>query len=56
MGARVDIVQAMQDGRRAGAAGDRPTACPYPAGNLLRSAWLRGYAAARPLLNEANPQ
>lgn len=56
MGSRADIVQAMQDGRRAGAAGDRPNACPYPADSLLRSAWLRGYAAARPLPGESRSQ
>ncbi|MFE5030157.1 Rmf/CrpP fold protein [Streptomyces sp. NPDC056656] len=25
------------------------TVCPYLAGDLLRSAWVRGYAKARPL-------
>ena len=49
MAARADLAQALADGQAAAKAGKPPTACPHPAGNLLRSAWIRGYAAARPV-------
>ncbi|CAL9529274.1 Rmf/CrpP fold protein [Streptomyces sp. enrichment culture] len=52
MGARQDIVEAVQAGREAGARGDHVTACPYPATSLLRRAWFRGYAEARPLTEQ----
>ncbi|XXJ55824.1 Rmf/CrpP fold protein [Embleya sp. MST-111070] len=37
----------MQAGEKAGADGDPVTVCPYPAGSLLRTAWVRGYARGR---------
>ncbi|MEV5944386.1 Rmf/CrpP fold protein [Streptomyces sp. NPDC051994] len=46
---RGDLVRALQAGQEAGRAGDRVTACPYPSGDLRRSAWVRGYASTRPL-------
>lgn len=49
MGTRVSIVHAITEGRAAGAAGERPTVCPYPRQSLLRTAWIRGYAGARKL-------
>lgn len=52
MGARVDLTQAITAGAEARRRGDRPTACPYPRGSLLRSAWIRGYARAQPLATD----
>ncbi|MEV5086871.1 Rmf/CrpP fold protein [Streptomyces griseoincarnatus] len=52
MGTRQDIVEAVEDGRRAGREGDPPTACPHPATSLLRTAWIRGYAEQRPLADQ----
>ncbi|MGW5673944.1 Rmf/CrpP fold protein [Streptomyces sp. NPDC003860] len=49
MGTREDIVKAVAAGRDAGERGARPTTCPYPTASLLRTAWIRGYASARPL-------
>ncbi|MGK3093773.1 Rmf/CrpP fold protein [Streptomyces sp. WAC01490] len=49
MGTREDITQAVSEGAEAGRRGDPPTACPYPRTSLLRGAWVRGYARARPL-------
>ncbi|MFI6055511.1 Rmf/CrpP fold protein [Streptomyces violascens] len=49
---RGDLIRALHAGQEAGRAGDRVTACPYPSGDLRRSAWVRGYAAARPLPDE----
>ncbi|MGA5209013.1 hypothetical protein OG411_19300 [Streptomyces pseudogriseolus] len=49
MGPREQLVQALNEGSKAGRRGDAPTACPYPADDLRRAAWLRGYARARPL-------
>jgi ribosome modulation factor len=48
MGTRQEIVDAMNAGREAGRRGDRVTTCPYPATSLLRRAWFRGYAQAKP--------
>ena len=50
MGTREDIARAMLAGREAGQAGKRATQCPHPAESLLRTAWIRGYAAARPVV------
>ena len=53
MGPREQLVRAMNEGAEAGredaAAGrpPRPT-CPYPADDLRRSAWARGYVKANP--------
>lgn len=49
MGTREEIAQAVSEGAEAGRRGDPPTACPYPRTSLLRGAWVRGYARARPL-------
>ncbi|MEV7777807.1 Rmf/CrpP fold protein [Kitasatospora sp. NPDC088351] len=49
MGFRADIVRAVAAGRDAARGGQPITACPHPRDSLLRSAWVRGYAAARPL-------
>lgn len=49
MGARADMVQAIGEGAAAGRDRAPVTACPYPAGDLRRTAWVRGYARARPL-------
>lgn len=49
MGAREDIARAVAEGNAAGKRGDRPTVCPYGRDDLLRTAWVRGYARARPL-------
>ncbi|MEU2111830.1 MULTISPECIES: Rmf/CrpP fold protein [Streptomyces] len=52
MGPREQVVKALNEGAEAGRRGDRPNACPYPSGDLRRSAWLRGYAKNRPLPGE----
>lgn len=52
MGPREQLVRALTEGAEAGRRGDRPTACPYAAGDLRRSAWIRGYAQNRPLPGE----
>lgn len=49
MGARVELVRAINQGAAAGRANEPVTACPYAAGDLRRSAWIRGYAKTRPL-------
>ncbi|MFE6683936.1 Rmf/CrpP fold protein [Streptomyces sp. NPDC057729] len=49
MGTREDVTRAVGEGAEAGRRGDPPTACPYPRTSLLRGAWVRGYARARPL-------
>ncbi|WP_406014331.1 hypothetical protein OG520_22170 [Streptomyces sp. NBC_00984] len=49
MGTREDVTRAVGEGAEAGRRGDLPTVCPYPRTSLLRSAWVRGYARARPL-------
>lgn len=49
MGTREDIARALSEGAEAGRRGDPPTVCPYPRTSLLRGAWVRGYARARPL-------
>ncbi|WP_405565491.1 Rmf/CrpP fold protein [Streptomyces sp. NBC_01180] len=45
-------MQAATDGATAGRRGDRPTTCPYPRDSLLRAAWIRGYARARPVTGQ----
>ncbi|WP_435196938.1 Rmf/CrpP fold protein [Streptomyces sioyaensis] len=45
--ARAQLVRAINEGQQAGIDRQRVTACPYPAGDLLRSAWVRGYTAGR---------
>ncbi|MER7691561.1 Rmf/CrpP fold protein [Streptomyces sp. NPDC097610] len=49
MGAREDVVKATQEGAAAGQQGEPATVCPYPATSILRTAWIRGYARARPV-------
>lgn len=49
MADRVTLVRALNEGATAGRSNAPVTACPYPRGDLLRSAWVRGYAKARPL-------
>lgn len=38
---------ALREGRLAHTLGEQVADCPYSAGDPLRAAWLRGYAAAR---------
>lgn len=52
MGSREDLARALREGADAGRNRAPVTSCPYPAGDLLRSAWLRGYAKTRPLPGE----
>lgn len=52
MGPREQLVRALHNGAVAGRAGQPVTVCPYPADDLRRSAWLRGYAKNRPLPGE----
>ncbi|MGW1405029.1 Rmf/CrpP fold protein [Streptomyces sp. NPDC002403] len=52
MGTREDVTRAVNEGAEAGRRGDPPTACPYPRTSLLRGAWVRGYARARPLASK----
>lgn len=49
MGAREEITRAVTEGRDAGSSGDDVRTCPYGRDSLLRTAWIRGYAEARPL-------
>ncbi|WP_369377650.1 Rmf/CrpP fold protein [Streptomyces sp. cg36] len=44
---RGDIVRALLAGIEAGRNAAPVTSCPYPRGDLRRSAWVRGYARAR---------
>jgi ribosome modulation factor len=52
MGTREDIARAVTAGREAGQRGDLPTTCPHPRTSTLRTAWIRGYAEARPLAEQ----
>lgn len=47
MGSQQQLVQAINEGNTAGRAQQPVTVCPYPAGDLRRSAWVRGYTAGR---------
>ncbi|MFE6742340.1 Rmf/CrpP fold protein [Streptomyces tubercidicus] len=47
MEARAQLVRAINEGQQAGIDRQLVTACPYPAGDLRRSAWVRGYTAGR---------
>ncbi|MFD8027822.1 Rmf/CrpP fold protein [Streptomyces sp. NPDC059717] len=49
VGPREQLVKALSEGAAAARKGDRVTACPYPAGDLRRSAWIRAYSKNRPL-------
>jgi ribosome modulation factor len=44
---RVELARALYAGQDAARAGQDITACPYPAGTLLATAWARGYGQAR---------
>ncbi|UWM52078.1 hypothetical protein N0X72_25370 [Streptomyces carpaticus] len=48
MDTREQLVHAMNAGRAAAEDGAHVRTCPYPAGDLRRTAWIRGYAAAPP--------
>ncbi|MFE6689634.1 Rmf/CrpP fold protein [Streptomyces sp. NPDC057743] len=52
MGTRGDLVRAINAGAAAGRSGDPVTACPFPSGDLRRSAWVRGYAKTMRLPDE----
>ncbi|MGW3847178.1 Rmf/CrpP fold protein [Streptomyces fagopyri] len=54
MGEREALVRALDEGAAAGRDGASVTSCPYSAGDLLRSAWVRGYAKTRKLPGESN--
>ncbi|GAU67678.1 hypothetical protein SSP35_05_02450 [Streptomyces sp. NBRC 110611] len=54
MGTRGDLVRAISAGAEAGRQRRPVTDCPYPQGDLRRSAWIRGYAKARPLPDETD--
>ncbi|WP_405973325.1 Rmf/CrpP fold protein [Streptomyces sp. NBC_00988] len=47
VGRRGSLVRALLAGIEAGRSAAPVTSCPYPRGNLCRSAWVRGYAMAR---------
>ncbi|MGW3057692.1 Rmf/CrpP fold protein [Streptomyces goshikiensis] len=47
MGTRADIVRAQQEGAEAGSRNDPATVCPYGRDSILRTMWIKGYAAAR---------
>ncbi|GHA20448.1 Rmf/CrpP fold protein [Streptomyces echinoruber] len=47
MARRAEITAAVLAGREAGSRGDPVTACPYPATDLRRRAWVSGYAQTR---------
>ncbi|MEU6649506.1 Rmf/CrpP fold protein [Streptomyces sp. NPDC046900] len=49
MGPREQLVKALNEGAAAARQGASVTTCPYPAGDLRRSAWVRAYAKNRPL-------
>ncbi|MFD4371503.1 Rmf/CrpP fold protein [Streptomyces sp. NPDC058527] len=49
MGAREDIARAIIEGDLAARNGEPPSRCPYPRTDILRTAWIRGYARARPV-------
>ncbi|MEU4850547.1 Rmf/CrpP fold protein [Streptomyces gilvosporeus] len=47
MGPRQQLVRAINEGQQAGRDRQPVTVCPYPAGDLRRSAWVRAYTAGR---------
>jgi ribosome modulation factor len=53
---RGELVRALNAGAQAGRDGTPVTSCPYPRGDLLRSAWVRGFAKTRPLPDEEQEQ
>jgi hypothetical protein len=50
---RVEIARALYDGQDAAADGVDVTACPYPPGSLLATAWARGYGMVRERMSDA---
>ncbi|WP_165484776.1 Rmf/CrpP fold protein [Streptomyces kasugaensis] len=46
MDSREQLVHAVNEGNLAGRNGTARTACPYPSGDLRRTAWIRGYNKA----------
>ncbi|WP_308290314.1 Rmf/CrpP fold protein [Streptomyces kronopolitis] len=54
--ARAQLVRAINEGQQAGVDRQRVTACPYPAGDLRRSAWVRGYTAGRSTADRGSQQ
>lgn len=48
MGRRGAIVRALLAGIEAGRNSAPVTSCPYPANDLRRTAWIRGYSKANP--------
>ena len=56
MGARVDIVRAIEEGRQAGRENAPSSSCPYPATSLLRTAWIRGYVETRPPVGQPDDE
>lgn len=52
MGPREQLVRAANEGAKAARQGDPVTECKYAAGDLRRSAWIRGYAKNRQLPTE----
>lgn len=55
MSGMVDAIKAYQDGKAAGAAGRKATACPFkpdaatPQEQALARMWLRGYDKTQPM-------
>ncbi|MCT9090596.1 hypothetical protein N4G70_17285 [Streptomyces sp. ASQP_92] len=49
IGPRGALVRALLAGIEAGRGAAPITSCPYPSGDLRRSAWVRGFAKARAL-------
>ncbi|WP_406321041.1 Rmf/CrpP fold protein [Streptomyces sp. NBC_00519] len=47
MGPRQQLVRAINEGQQAGRERQPVTVCPYPAGDVRRPTWVRGYTAGR---------
>ncbi|MGZ9931959.1 Rmf/CrpP fold protein [Streptomyces sp. NC-S4] len=56
MGTRAQIVEAHQKGTAAGRSGASPTVCPYGRNDILRTAWIKGYAAGRRQAGKPSPE
>ncbi|RAJ61692.1 hypothetical protein K378_04052 [Streptomyces sp. Amel2xB2] len=56
MGPRQQLVRAINEGHTAGLDRQPVTVCPYPGGDLLRSAWVRGYTAGRRVADRTTKQ
>lgn len=54
MAGREALVKALGEGAEAGRESAAVASCPYGPGDLLRSAWLRGYAKTRKLPGESD--